>query len=222
MSDDKTFTQADIDAAIAKAVGPINDKLEASDAKNAGLLDDLKKAQRELRAAKDVTPEAHEAVVAERDKAEAALADLKKQVGDLTKRAEKAEKSLETEQSAARTYALDAEISGAIAAGNVVPALVPAFKALLATQAKADLVDGKYAVTIGDKPAGEHIKAFLDSDDGKAYRSAAANGGGGAPGGGGQGTGGKTMTRAAHRELVKSDAAAASKFMNEGGTLTDA
>ncbi|HKX78731.1 MAG TPA: hypothetical protein VJM34_09450 [Novosphingobium sp.] len=211
------LTQADIDAAVAKAVGPLNDKLEAADAKNAGLLDDLKKAQREARAAKDITPEAHQAEVERADRAEARVKELESSAKTMTKERDSAVKALEAEQGAARTYALDAEINGAIAAGNVVPALVPALTALLKQSAKADLVEGKYAVTIGDKPAVDHIKGFLESDDGKAYRSAAANGGGGAPGGSAK-SGGKSMTRTAFQRL---DPAARSEFAKEGGQLVD-
>ena len=116
-------------------------------------------------------------------------------------RADGAVKALETEQGAARGYALEAEIAGAIAAGNVVPALVPALKAMVMAQAKADLVDGKYAVTIGDKPAKDYLGAFLDSEEGKAFKAAAVNGGGGAGGGGGSQGGGKTMTKAEYEAL---------------------
>lgn len=182
MADENTVSKADYDN-LQQQLSTLTERLEASDAKNAGLLDDLKKAQREARAAKDITPEAHQAEIERADKAEAANADLTKQITALTKERDTAVKALETESTAARGYALEKEILDGIAAGNVVPALVPAFKALLAQSAKADLVDGKYAVTIGDKPASEYIKTFLEGDDGKAYRAATPNGGGNAPGG---------------------------------------
>lgn len=201
MADDKTFTKADIDAAVAAATGAMDDKIEELSNKYAGAMDDLKKAQREVRAARDIKPEDLAAAEERADKAEAALKDANKQVGTLTKERDGAVKALETEQGAARGYALEAEIAGAIAAGNVVPALVPALKAMVMSQAKADLVDGKYAVTIGDKPAKEYLGAFLDSEDGKAFKAAAVNGGGGAGGGGGSQGGGKTMTKAEYDAL---------------------
>lgn len=217
MADDKTFTQADLDAAVTKATAAFDDKIEELTNKYTGAMDDLKKAQRDLRSKQDITPETLAAAEARADKAEAELGDMKKQVATLTKERDTAVKSLETEQGAARSYALEAEINGAIAAGNVVPALVPGLKAMLTTQAKADLKEGKYAVTIGDKPAGEHIKAFLESEDGKAYRSANLNGGGGAPGGGGDNAG-KTMTRAAFDQL---DQGARMAFSKDGGKVVD-
>jgi uncharacterized protein YhaN len=207
---------ADENTDLEKKVSELAEKLEAAEAKNAGLLDDLKKAQREARAKSEIKPEDLSAAEERADKAEARAKELEKQVGTLTKERDGAVKALETEQGAARTYALDAEISGAIAAGQVVPALVPGLTALLRQQAKADLVDGKYAVQIGDKPASEYIKALLDSDDGKAYRAAPANGGGGAPGGAGA-TSSKTMTRADY----DADPAKGVAFIRDGGKIVD-
>ena len=212
MADEKTFTQADIEVAVSKAE-------EGLKAKVAEALDEVKALKTKLRAASEITPEEMAKVEAERDKALAELNDAKKQIGTLAKERDAAAKALESEQGAARTYALDAEISSAIAAGNVVPALVPAFKALLAQSAKADLVDGKYAVTIGEKPAGEYIKTFLDSDDGKAYRAMPTNGGGGAPGGGGNPVpGAKTVDRATFDGMSHVERAS---FAKEGGKVVD-
>lgn len=211
MSNPKTLTQADIDAAVAKVTASFQEKLDAAEGKNAGLLDDLKKAQREARAAKDITPEALQAEVDRADKAEAKVAELTTANKTLTTERDKAVKGLETEQAAARSYALEAEITGAIATGNVVPALVPAFKALVSQGAKAEVVDGKYAVTIGDKPAAEHIKALLASDDGKHFVAATVNGGGGAGGASGSGQAGKTMERGAFDALDQAGRAAAVK-----------
>jgi len=213
MADEAKFTQADIDAAIEKAVGPLKSKLDE-------VMDEAKEAKRKLRAASEIKPEDLTAAEERADKAEARAKELEKQAKDAMAAAEKATKALEIEQGAARTYALDAEISGAIAAGQVVPALVPGLTALLRQQAKADLVDGKYAVQIGDKPASEYIKTLLDSDDGKAYRAAQANGGGGAPGGSVT-TGAKTMTRAQHQQLMVSNPAQANSFVRDGGIVVN-
>lgn len=188
MSDDKTYTKADVDAAIAAAK-------EAQDEKNRELLAEVKDLKNKLRATQEIKPEDLTAAEARAEKAEAALKEAQKQITGLTKERDTAVKALETESGAARAYALEAEITDAIAKGNVVPALVPALKAMVQQQAKAELVDGKYAVQIGDKPAREFISSFLDSDDGKAFRAAGGNSGGGAPGGSGGGSA-KTITRA--------------------------
>lgn len=189
-----TFTKADVDAAIAAAK-------EAQDEKNRELLAEVKDLKNKLRATQEIKPEDLTAAEARAEKAEAALKEAQKQIGTLTKERENLAKTLEAESGAARSYALEAEISDAIAKGNVVPALVPAFKAMIQQQAKAELVDGKYAVTIGDKAAREYISAYLDSDEGKAFKVANANHGGGAMGGKGNGTGAKQITRAEYNAL---------------------
>lgn len=203
--------QAAIKAALEEARSAWEADTEGLKAKNKELL--IK-----LRSATEIKPEDLSAAEERADKAEKALADLNKQVKTLAAERDKAVQALEQESGAARSYALEAEITDAIAKGNVVPALVPALKAMVAQQAKADLVDGKYAVMIGDKPARDYIGAFLDSDDGKHFKAAASNGGGGAPGGGGAGTGGKVITRAQFDAMGHVERA---KFSTEGGKVVD-
>lgn len=211
MSDDKTYTKADLDAAIAEAK-------EAQDAKNRELLAEVKALKADLRKHKEISPDDLAALEAERDDLRAKLTAAEKQAKDALKAAETACKALETEQGAARNYALDAEINAAIAAGNIVPALVPAFTAMVKQQAKADLVDGKYSVQIGDKAAREYITAYLDTDEGKAFRAAPVNGGGGATGGAGGG-GSKVVDRNAFATMTPN---AQSDFIKAGGKVVDA
>lgn len=219
MAEEKALTQADIDKAVKDAVAAAKTELqEGFDAETQGLKDKNRELLGKLREASGVKPEDLQAAEADRDKALADLAEAQKQVKALTTERDKAVKSLENEQAAARSYALEAELSGAISEGNVVPSLAPAFRAMMAQQARAELVDGKYAVTVGDKPAREAIKAFLDSDDGKAFRAAPINGGGGAPGSQGSQGGGKTATRA---EFDAMPAAAKVEFGKEGGKVVD-
>lgn len=209
MSDDKTYTKADVDAAIAAAK-------EAQDEKNRELLAEVKDLKTKLRATQEIKPEDLTAAEARAEKAEAALKEAQKTVTALTKERDTAVKALEAESGAARAYALEAEISDAIAKGNVVPALVPAFKAMIQQQAKAELVDGKYSVTIGDKAAREYITAYLDSDEGKAFKVANANHGGGATGGKGNGGGVKQISRSEYNNLPISEQAAIGLAMAKG------
>lgn len=208
---DKTLTQADIEAAVAAAV-------EAMENKNKELLGEVKDLKAKVRSASEIKPEDLSAMEARAEKAEADLAAANKQIKTLTTERDTAVKNLEAETGVARGYALEAELSAAIAEGNVLPALVPALKAMLSAQAKADIVDGKYAVQIGDKPARDHIKAFLDTDEGKAFRAAPLNGGGGAPGGAGA-QGGKTVAQSEFNTMNAKDRAA---FMADGGQIADA
>lgn len=207
--------KAAIKAAVEEATKSLADSVEKLEAKRDEALAEAKEAKRQLRASQEIKPEDLAAAEERADKAEKALADATKQVKTLTAERDKAVKDLESESGAARAYALDAELAGAIAEGNVLPSLVPAFKALMSGQAKADLVDGKYAVTIGDKAAREHIKTFLESEEGKAFRSAAANRGGGAPGGSG-GQSGKTVSS---EEFNSMGAKQRAEFMGSGGQI---
>lgn len=217
MSEEKTFTKADVDAAISKALSDAG--VDGLKAKNDELLGEVKALKTKLRSATEISPEDVAALESENDRLKAELGKAQKEAKDATKAAETATKALEAEQGAARSYALDAELAGAIAEGNVIASLVPGFKAMMASQAKADLVEGKYSVTIGDKPAREHIKAFLDSEDGKAWRAAQANGGGGAPGSGGGGGDVKTMTRSQYNQQIVSDPKGTSEFIKGGGKI---
>lgn len=221
MSDEAKITQADVDKAIKDALAAA--KVEW-DAETQGLKDKNRELLGKLRAAGEIKPEDLAAAEDRAEKAEQALAEANKQVKILTTERDKAVKALETESGAARNYALEAEIASAIAAGNVVPALVPALKAMVQQQAKADLVDGKYAVTIGDKAAKDYITGFLDSDEGKAFKAAPHNSGGGAPGGK-QGADSKIITKTEYDATINSGDVKAIGAMNqsirEGAKVVD-
>lgn len=192
-------------------------ELDGLKAKLSDVMDELKDAKRKLRAASEIKPEDLTAAEERADKLAAELAEATKANKLLATERDKAVKALETESGAARNYALEAELAGAIAEGNVLPAFVPALKAMLQQQAKADLIDGKYAVQIGDKPAREFVTAFLDSDDGKAFRAAPVNGGGGASGGG-KGEPSKTVARSAFDAMGPAERMA---FIKGGGKAVD-
>lgn len=209
MADEKT-PNPELDA--------LKDSIAKLEAKNDELVGEVRKYKAEARRAGEIKPEDLQAAEDRADKAEAALSEANKSIKTLTKERDTAAKALETEQGAARNFALEAELASAIAEGNVIPGLVPGFKAMMAGQAKAELVDGKYSVLIGDKPAREAIKGFLDSDDGKAWRAAAANSGGGAQGGKG-GASSKTMAEADFNAMAPKDRSA---FMADGGQIADA
>ena len=212
MADEKTFTKEDIDAAIAAAVAKVQESVDKLEAKR----DELVTENRQLKRGREVKPEDLQAAEDRADKAEAALSEAQKQVKAITGERDKAAKALETETVAARSYALDAEINAAIAAGNIVPALVPAFTAMVKGQAKADLVDGKYAVNIGDKPAKDYIITFLGTEEGKAFKAAPANSGGDALGGTRVKADAKTITRTTFNAMDQSAQGEAGLQMAKG------
>jgi hypothetical protein len=59
-----------------------------------------------------------------------------------------------------------------------------AAKALLKMQATIKAENGEYAALIGDKPIGDYVKEWTNSDAGKHFIAADNNSGGGANGGG--------------------------------------
>lgn len=217
MADEKTYTKAELDAAIEKAVETATGDVEGLKAKVEELIGDNKRLKIEARKAKEIDPAEVERLHAENEELQGKLTAAEKAAKEALKAKEAAEKALETETGAARAYAMEAEVSSAIAAGNILPALVPAFKAMVMQHAKAELADGKYVVTIGDKPAKDYVESFLGTDEGKAFKAAAVNGGGGAMGGTDK-AGGKTMSRSAFDALGHVERAA---FAKDGGKVVD-
>jgi SMC interacting uncharacterized protein involved in chromosome segregation len=75
---DETFTKADLDAAVEKAVAKVQESIDKLESKNAELLDEAKKAKAELRKVKDISPEDMAALESERDKLASDLAEANK------------------------------------------------------------------------------------------------------------------------------------------------
>lgn len=219
MADEKTFTKADIDAAVTAAVAKVQESVDKLEAKNAEILEEKKAAERKLRAASEIKPEDLTAAEERADNAEAQIKELQKAVKDATTAREKAEKALEAETGAARNYALDAEIAAGIAEGGIVPALAGAYRALLKEQKpEVELVDGKYVSKISGKPVREYISEDLSGENGKHFKAAANNHGGGANGGKG-GEGGKKATQAEIDAMRPKDRAT---FFSDGGSIAEA
>lgn len=216
------LTQADIDKAIKDAVATAKAETkaelqEAFDAETQGLKDKNRELLGKLREASGVKPEDLQSAEADRDKAQAELADAQKQIKALTGERDKLQTRAETAEKAGMEQARNSVIAGEIAKGNLVPALVDGYTARVEKLAVTEWKDGAWKTTIDGKDAGEWVRADLDSDNGKAYRAAALNGGGGAPGGGGS-QGGKTIPRTQFDAL---SAAAKVEFGKEGGKVVD-
>ena len=76
MADEPKFTQADLDAAIQKAVGPLKDSIDKLETKNTEIVGE----NRRLKRAGEIKPEDLAAAEDRADKAETANADLTKQI----------------------------------------------------------------------------------------------------------------------------------------------
>lgn len=92
---------------------------------------------------------------------------------------------------------------------------MPAVQKLLAEKVEQTIDGDKRSATVAGKPLSEFVKAWSQSDEGKIYVTAPANGGGNAQGGQATVTG-KTMARS----VYEADPGAHASFFKDGGTLT--
>lgn len=195
MSDDKTYTKAELDAAIAAAK-------EAQDDKNRELLAEVKDLKAKVRASQEIKPEDLTAMEARAEKAESALAEANKAMKALTAERDKAVKSLETESAFTRKLLVENGLRAELAAAGVTNP-VHQKAAIAMHMASVEVVtDGENRIAkVGDKALTDFVKEWAAGEEGKHFVSAPANSGGGAPGGASGGAGGKTITRAAYDAL---------------------
>lgn len=212
MADDKTYTKADLDAAIAEAK-------EAQDAKNRELLAEVKALKADLRKTQEIKPEDFAALESELEKVKADNAKLGADLKAAQKAAETATKALEAESGFTSKLLIQDGIKSALIANGVkdedyIDALVTKFSASAAVVTEGDARVAK----MGDKAVADAIKEWAGSDAGKKFVAAPVNNGGGAPGGAGGG-GGKIVTRA---QFDGMDQAARASFAKDGGKVVDA
>lgn len=212
MADEKTYSKADLDAAIAEAK-------EAQDAKNRELLAEVKALKADLRKTQEIKPEDFAALEGELEATRAKLAEATKQAKDATKLAEDAKKQLEGESAFTRKLLVENGLRAELAAAGVTnPVHQKAAIAMHAAMVEIG-IDGENRVAkVGDKALADFVKEWAASDEGKHFVAAPINQGGGAPGGKG-GASGKTMSNADFLAMPAKDRAA---FMTGGGQIVDA
>lgn len=215
MADDKTFTQADLDAAVAKATGDVQGLKDKIDE----LIGDNKKLKADLRAANGIKPEDMAAIEAELSDVKAKLSAAEKGARDSAKARETAEASLKGEQLVTHKLLVENGLREQLVVNGVTHAVhQKAAMALLASQVKIE-ADGENRVAkVGDKALGDFVKEWAGSDEGKHFVAAPGNGGGGAGGGSGKSSA-KQITRAAFNEMAPAEQMA---FSKDGGTVVDA
>lgn len=185
MADEKEL-QEKIDAAVEKAT-------KALKSKNEELLDEKKALQKKL---EDMNGRLDE-IESDKKKAEEEAAlksgDVEKIKAQLeakhAKELEKLQGKVTELSGKLNSTLIDGGLSDALTKANVAPQYVDAVKALIKTGHKAEIseVDGKAVALIDGKPIHDFITGWSQSDSGKHYVAAPANGGGGAggPNGGG-------------------------------------
>ena len=212
MSEEKTFTKAELDAAIAAAK-------EAQDEKNRELLAEVKDLKAKVRSSQEIKPEDLSAAEERADKAEAALKEAQKSVATLTKERDGAVKALETEQGFTQKLLVENGLTDALTQAGVKEAPhLKAVKAMFAPMVQIVAEGDQRIAKVGDKALLDHVKEWASSDEGKFFVSAPVNGGGGATGG----KGGVTGKTANDEELKAMGAKGRAEFFASGGMHADA
>lgn len=217
MSDDTTYSKADLDKAVAEAIAKAEEGLKA---KRDELMDEVKTLRAELRKSKEIDPAEVTKLEEENDRLKADLAKAQKEAKDAAKTAETATKALEAETSFTAKLLIDDGIKSAlIAAGVKDPDYIDALAVKFASGASVVTEGDARKAMIGDKAAADAIKEWAASDTGKKFIAAPVNSGGGAGGSGNGGGSGKTMARAEYDKLAVSDPASVRQFIKDGGQI---
>lgn len=213
MSDEKTYSKADLDAAIAEAK-------DGQDAKNRELLAEVKALKADLRKHKEISPDDLAALESERDELRTKLTAAEKAAKDATANADKATKALEAESGFTRKLLVENGLRAELAAAGVTnPVHQKAAIAMHAAMVQID-ADGENRIAkVGDQSLSDFVKGWASGDEGKHFVTAPDNGGGGAQGGRGGGVVGKVATTAQFESMGAKDRAA---FFADGGAIRDA
>lgn len=219
---DKKLVDGLIKAAVEKAVA---DATEEHDTAVTGLKNKNRELLKKLSEAREGKgkPEDVAALEEQLEESKAQITKLNKDLTKATTKLEETGKQLAEEQKYATGLVVETELTNALTGAKVAPEFLPAVKALLGPQVVIKTeADGRKAF-VGDKPLGEHVTAWSQGDQGKAFVSAAINGGAGAPGARPAGQQGKTqMTRPQFDTAVAANPSFASGFFKDGGTVVDA
>lgn len=204
---------ADVKAAIKAAV---DEAVAGLQAKNTELLAKLKKATKDAQ----IDPAEHAALQSELDATQAKLAEAVKAAKAANTEAEKFKKAYESESKLTHNLLVENGLTDALTkAGVTNPVHLRAAKAMLSGQVQLVAEGDNRIAKVGDKALADYVGEWAKGEEGKYFVAAQQNGGGGAPGGAGKGGNVKSLTRTAFDGL---DVAAKSKFIADGGTVTDA
>lgn len=223
MADEKTFTQADIDAAVEAAIEKATGDVDGLKAKVEELIGDNKKLKGELRKSKDVDPAEVERLHSEVEELQGKLSAAEKAAKAAETERDKAVKALEGEKGFTNKLLVQDGIKSALLAAGVKDEdMIDVLSAKFAGSAAVESEGDARVAKIDGKPVSDFVKEWAATDAGKKFVAAPVNSGGGAPGGDGKNTGTKTMTRSAYNALSQHEQSALGSQMAKGGlTLTD-
>ena len=199
-------------------VTELTELLAAQSETNNGLKADLTKAKAELRKGQAIDPNDFANLQTENEALKTKLADTDKTSKKIIEERDKALKTLETESLVTINMQRERDLTEGLAGINVTNAInLKAAKAMLAAQVTVVTKDGVRASMVGDKPIGEHLKEWANTDEGKHFVAAPNNQGGGSQGGN-TNSNTKTMNRASFDAADQYTRAA---FAKDGGKVVD-
>lgn len=201
--------KAIFDAAVAEEVKGLT-------AKRDQLLGEVKELKATIKKGAG-DPVAMERLEAQLETANASLEARTTELKDANKKLGKTTKDYETESAYSRNLLTQNALTDAFTTAKVAPQFLPAVKSLFAGKVTIKTEGDERKLYIGDKPLGEAVTAWSQSDEGKHYVSAGSNGGGGSPGGGAK-QGEKSVSRSAFEAMPHTERPA---FFAGGGTVTD-
>lgn len=205
--------KAAVDAALLEAADEHETAVEGLKTKNTELLGKLKKA----REGKDGDPEEVTRLEAALEKASGDLKVATKALTKVTAERDTHKSTAESEAAAIKGLVVNNGLLSELTAIGVKKEFMPAVTKLLADKVEQTIDGDKRSATVAGKPLSDFIKTWSQSDEGKIYVTAPANGGADAPGGKAATTG-KTMTRAA---FDGADQLTRSAFAKEGGVVVE-
>lgn len=170
--------KAAVDAALEEAAEEHESDKAGLVKKNGDLIARLKKA-REGKA--DL--ESVEKLEADLETAKSELAAAKKTITKAEKDRDAFKAAADTEAAAAKRLVCEGSLTNELVAAGVKKEFMPAVQKLLADKVEQTIDGDKRSATVAGKPLSEFVKAWSQSDEGKIYVTAPANGGGNAPGG---------------------------------------
>lgn len=181
---DKKILADAIAAALAEAAEEHETAVEGLKTKNAELLGKLKKA-REGKG----DPENVEKLESQIEQANADLKLAQKALRKAEGERDTFKASAETEANAAKNLVISGSLLSELSAVGVKKEFLPAVQKLLADKVEQTIDGDKRTATVAGKPLSEFVKSWSQSDEGKHYVTAPANGGANAPGGQANGNG---------------------------------
>jgi hypothetical protein len=144
---------------------------------------DLIKKLKDARDGKGDDPEEVSKLEASLEEAKKLLKVAEKTAKDAVKDRDTFKASAEVETNAARKLLVDNGLTEALIAAGVKKEFLPAVRKLLADKVTVKVEGENRVAVVGDKPLGDFVTTWKQSDEGKHYIAAPANGGGGAQGG---------------------------------------